>query len=63
MQLVEKREQLQGNAEKMNDYWATQEEVAEAAISTFTNLYGGKNTTLTKIRYVMICMYDIFSIN
>ena len=48
--MVQKSEQLQSISEKMNDYWATKEEISEAAASTFEIVYGGKSTSLTSMR-------------
>ena len=33
----------------MNDYWATKEEISEAAASTFEIVYGGKSKSLTSM--------------
>ena len=50
LKMVQKTEQLQSISEKMNDYWATKEEISEAAASTFEIVYGGKSKSLTSMR-------------
>ena len=43
---------MQAIVETISDYWATPEEVEEASVKAFIELYGGKlNDTLTKMRY------------
>ena len=50
--LVTKSSSMQAIAETISDYWATPEEVEEASVKAFKELYGGKvNDTLTKMRY------------
>ena len=42
LKMVQKSEDLQSSSKEMNNYWATQEEISEAAESVFKIVYGEK---------------------
>ena len=43
---------LQNVSDIMNDYWATENDVGEAAVVAFIEIYGGTvESNLTKLRY------------
>ena len=47
-----KRKTKQNVSDIMNDYWVTENDVGEAAVAAFIEIYGGRmESNLTKVRY------------
>ena len=52
MKLLKKSWKLQNVSDIMNDYWVTENDVDEAAVVAFIEIYGGRmESNLTKVRY------------
>ena len=52
MKLLKKSWKLQNVSDFMNNYWATENDVGEAALATFIEIYGGSvESNLTKLKY------------
>lgn len=48
MKMVQKLESVQSSSEVMCDYWATKEEIREAYIKIFIEMYGGTKDFLLR---------------
>ena len=52
MKLLKKSWKLQNVSDIVNDYWVTENDVDEAAVVAFIEIYGGRmESNLTKVRY------------
>ena len=52
MKLLKKSWKLHNVSDIMNNYWATENDVTEAAVTAFVEIYGGSmESNLTKLRY------------
>ena len=52
MKLLKKSWKLHNVSDIMNNYWATENDVTEAAVPAFIEIYGGSmESNLTKLRY------------